>query len=67
MLGVDCTAYFQSCETTIMPSLPHNSGVVVKNENKLNELLEVLKYYHSAVPKTSDNELDQKLCFGQEM
>ena len=39
----------------------------MKDENKLDELLEVLRYYHSSVPKTSDNELNLKLCFGQEV
>ena len=32
----------------------------MKDENKLDELLEVLNHYHSSVPKTADNELDQK-------
>ena len=38
----------------------------MKDENKLDELLEVLKYYQSYVPKTADNEPDPKLCFGHE-
>ena len=78
LLGVDCTVYFLVCETTILPTLPPihdyflemlqvNLGVMMKDENKLEELLEVLEYYHSYVPKTSDNELDPKLCFGKEM
>ena len=39
----------------------------MKDENKLDELLDVLRYFHSSVPKTSDNELNLKLCFGQEV
>lgn len=42
-----------------------NLGVMMKDENKIEELLEIIAYYHTFVPTTSDGHLDHKLCFGE--
>lgn len=42
-----------------------NLGVMMKDENKLSELLEILKYLHAHVPTDSSDSPDHKLCFGK--
>ena len=43
-----------------------NLGVLMKDEAKKEELLDILRYYHSYVPTDESGKVDHKLCFGED-